>query len=193
MGPRSARRSIFLSAYQTKNQRRFTGTARKKREFDDLIRSSDFDKLDIVPADFRLRHLDSELSEHKHAEQRLAKLLARVSPQYDIGFLDCPPSMSMLAENIFKASHWVLVPLIPTPLSLRAFDQVVEYFADNSLKTERLLPFFLDGRQAQEITSQSHRRIRAATSRIDTNLRPLRKSDREDGRTSGAGRRLRAE
>ena len=37
----------------------------KKREIESVVRSTDFDKLDLVPADIRLRNLDTELTPRK--------------------------------------------------------------------------------------------------------------------------------
>ena len=39
--------------------------------------------------------------------------------------LDTPPSLSLVSENVIRASDVVLVPLIPTVLSVRTFDQLV--------------------------------------------------------------------
>jgi chromosome partitioning protein len=59
------------------------------------------------------------------------------------GFLDCPPSISLVSENIFRASDAILVPMIPTTLSARSLGQLME-FLEGHARLERLpvMPLF---------------------------------------------------
>ncbi len=43
--------------------------------------------------------------------------------------MDCPPSMSLLSENVLHAADAVLVPLIPTPFAARTLDQLAGFVA----------------------------------------------------------------
>jgi chromosome partitioning protein len=56
--------------------------------------------------------------------------------------LDCPPNISTLSENIFRAADAVLVPVIPTTLSQRTFQQLVDFFKENDLPVRKLHGFF---------------------------------------------------
>jgi len=112
------------------------------RELDGLIKATDFDGLDLLPADFSFRNLDLVLDERKNPTQRLKKLLKPLTREYDIIFLDCPPNISLLSEAIFEASQLILSPIIPTTLSLRTLEQLKKYIKDNKLKHLQLLPFF---------------------------------------------------
>lgn len=56
--------------------------------------------------------------------------------------LDCPPGISLLHENIFHAADHILMPNIPTTLSIRSFDTVMDYFKDNDLDQTKLKGFF---------------------------------------------------
>lgn len=114
----------------------------KKRSLANIIRSTDYPRLDLIPADIRLRNFDSELIARKDGERRVGKLLAPIKRDYDVAFLDCPPSMSLVAENIFRTADRILVPIIPTPLSIRAYDQVKAFFLDNDFRSTKILPFF---------------------------------------------------
>ena len=91
------------------------------------IKGTDYASLDLLPADFTYRHLDLLLDQQKKPTRRLAALLRPLHTDYDHVFLDCPPSMSLLSENVLRAADTVLVPLIPTPLSLRTMDQLREF------------------------------------------------------------------
>ena len=42
-------------------------------------------------------------------------------------FLDCPPGISLLSESVLHAADTLLVPLIPTTLSVRTLDQLTEF------------------------------------------------------------------
>jgi len=54
-----------------------------------------------------------------------------------------------LAENIFDAADFVLVPVVPTTLSERTFDQLTKFFKHEDYNRKKLIPFFtmVDGRK----------------------------------------------
>lgn len=95
-----------------------------RRDLDGAIKGTDYDGLDLVPADFSYRNLDLVLDGTKKPTRRLGQLLRPLKREYDFVFLDCPPSISLVSESVFEAAGALLVPLIPTTLSLRTFDQL---------------------------------------------------------------------
>ncbi len=113
-----------------------------ERELDGLIKATDFENLDLLPADFSFRNLDLVLDERKKPTQRLKKLLIPLQEEYDFIFLDCPPNISLLSEAIFEASNYLLSPIIPTTLSLRTLEQLKKFLKDKQLKNLKLVPFF---------------------------------------------------
>lgn len=114
----------------------------KQRGIETLVRATDYPRLDVLPASLDYRHLDLTLAEFKKPTRRLAKLVTPIAAAYDVLFLDCAPSLSMTAENVFALADWVLVPMIPTTLSVRAYEQLVNYWRGENASRERLLPFF---------------------------------------------------
>ena len=112
------------------------------RELDGLIKATDFENLDLLPSDFSFRNLDLVLDARKKPTQRLKKLIAPLTKDYDFIILDCPPNISLLSESIFEASDILLSPIIPTTLSLRTLEQLKKYIKDNKLKHLQLIPFF---------------------------------------------------
>jgi cellulose biosynthesis protein BcsQ len=70
------------------------------------------------------------------------KLLRPLSQAYDYVFLDCPPSISLVSENIFRAADGLLLPLIPTTLSLRTYEQLLDFLEGHRIQGLELLPFF---------------------------------------------------
>lgn len=108
----------------------------------DSIRASDFDNLDLVPANLTYRDFDIFLSRMKNSRSRLKKALKAAGSDYDVIILDCPPNISRLSENVFKTADKIIVPVIPTTLSVRTLEQLYEFFKDNTYQKKKLLPFF---------------------------------------------------
>ena len=114
---------------------------KKQSPLDKQIRGSDFEGLDLVPADFSFRNLDLELDATKKPTRRLARLLDPLDDEYDLVFLDCAPSISLTSESVFEAADTLLVPTIPTPLSIRTLEQLDGHLQDSGPKKLRTLPF----------------------------------------------------
>ncbi len=107
----------------------------------DVVQGSLFENLWVIPADISARHTDALLSGHKHSKKKLKSLLGGLKG-FDIVILDCPPGISLLHENIFNAADWILMPNIPTTLSINSFGTVNEYFENNDLDKSKLKCFF---------------------------------------------------
>jgi len=115
---------------------------RGARPLDDAIKGTDFDRLDLLPADFTYRNMDLALNRAKRPTRQLSRLLGPLADEYDVVFLDCPPSISLVSENILHAVHVLLVPLIPTTLSERTFDQLTSFIEDLNGRRPEVLAFF---------------------------------------------------
>ena len=113
-----------------------------KRPLDDAIKGTDFDNLDLIPADFTYRNMDLLLDEAKKPVRQLSRLLEPLSRHYDVVFLDCPPSVSLVSENVLHAADLILVPLIPATLSVRTLDQLTGFVASFDGPKPDVLAFF---------------------------------------------------
>jgi len=113
-----------------------------KRPVDDSIKATDFDGLDLLPGDFTYRHLDLHLDNGNKPMTRLRSLLAPLRREYDLIVLDCPPSISLLSENVLHAADLLLVPLIPTTLSVRTLEQLTDFIGGFDGKRPTVLAFF---------------------------------------------------
>ena len=114
----------------------------KKLTLRSVIKATDYDDLDLLPADFSYRHLDLSLEYHKKPWRRLSKILTPLQAAYDNVFIDCPPGISLLAECVMKTVTVLLVPIIPTTLSVRTFRQLDRFVARGDFGHLRVLPFF---------------------------------------------------
>lgn len=116
---------------------------------DDAVKATSVDGLDLLPSDVTIRGADAALEDAKKPERQLGRLLRTVRDDYDVVFLDCPPGLSLLSENVFAAVDVLLVPLIPTPLSLRTYEQLEAFLGALDGAKPRVHPFFsmVDGRK----------------------------------------------
>lgn len=131
---------------------------RGRTALEDSIKGTDFEHLDLLPADTSYRNMDLDFDAMKKPTRRLDQLLKPLADDYDVVILDCPPSMSLVSENVLYAADTILVPLIPTTLSLRTFDQLTKFVASLDGRPPRLLGFFsmVDRRKTlhREVMSQ---------------------------------------
>ena len=123
---------------------------RGRRKISDAVKGTDFANLDLLPADFTYRNMDIDLAERKQPTRTLRRLLSPLAREYDLVVLDTPPSLSMVSENVLHAADVVIVPIIPTVLSVRTFDQLTDFVREFRGRKPVLLGFFsmVDRRRA---------------------------------------------
>lgn len=133
--------SFYLGAKATiKNESR--KILNSEMDLKDAIQPTAYENLDIIPADISARHADILLNEMKQSKRKLLSLLSALKNDYDIVILDSPPGISVLHEAVFVAADWVLMPNIPTTLSIRSFETVNDYFKENDLDRSKIKCFF---------------------------------------------------
>lgn len=111
-------------------------------DLEELVMHTEYENIDIIPADLTARNLELILEELKTSKRRFKSILSKLEKDYDFVFIDCPPGFSVLSENIFHAVEIILMPTIPTTLSVRTYESVVEYFSEKSLDSTKLMCFF---------------------------------------------------
>ncbi len=109
-------------------------------ELSDFARPTEFDNLSMLPADFAFRHLDLALGATKKPRKRFASKLAGLADRFDLVLLDCPPSVSLVSETVVKTVSAVLVPVIPSTLSMRTLHQVRAFVTEHGRGAE-VVPF----------------------------------------------------
>jgi chromosome partitioning protein len=78
-----------------------------------------FERLQVVPGGTALASAERRLAGEIGAEHLLAEALGRTGGSWDWVFLDCPPSLGLLAVNALTAADAVLVPVEAHHLGLR--------------------------------------------------------------------------
>ena len=112
------------------------------RPFDAAIKGTDFANLDLLPADFTYRRMDLLLDAARKPTRQLSRLLEPLARDYDVVFLDCPPSVSLVSENVLHAADTLIVPIIPTTLCTRTLDQLTGFVGSLEAHQPSILAFF---------------------------------------------------
>lgn len=115
---------------------------RGKLKLSSRIRGTDFDLLDLLPADLSYRKMDIALDRAGRADRRIKRLLKPFQRDYSQVFLDCPPGLTQVSVSVFYAADVLLVPVIPTVLSLRTLDLIESFLRKRKITHLRVLPFF---------------------------------------------------
>lgn len=105
------------------------------------VRPTRYSGLEVLPADHSFRHADIRLDKDADNRKWVRQLIEPFSETYGLLLLDCPPSLSRLAEQVVQAASTVLVPMIPTPLSLQAWQHIEEHFESRKYGRGKLVAF----------------------------------------------------
>ncbi len=148
--------STFLFRVRPKVRGGGRKLVRLKSNVSKLVKGTDHDGLDLLPADFSYRHMDLVLKRFKRPTRRLMRVLEPLRGEYDYVFLDCPPSISLVSESVFEAADALLVPIIPATLSSRTLAQLEALVNGDP----RVLAFFsmVDGRKRMHREVMEHLR-----------------------------------
>ncbi len=103
------------------------------------IQPSTVPRLDVLSADSSLRKFHQSLSGKKEARQRMAEALGRLAEDYGLIIIDCPPMITPQMEGVLRAVDRILIPVEPSVLSIRAYDQIKSRF--DWAKKSQWLPF----------------------------------------------------
>ena len=109
---------------------------------EEFIRGTNYPSLDLLPSDLSFRNISRILDRAKHPKRQLKSVIKPFKHEFDYVFIDCPPGISLEAENVFQAAHLLLVPVIPSTLSMNSFDTIRSFFQRKGLNQEIITPFF---------------------------------------------------
>jgi chromosome partitioning protein len=145
------------------------GLVRGRSSIDELLKGTDIECLDLLPADLTFRNVDLYLDDTKKPTRGLARALEPLRDDYDLVILDCPPSLSLASEAVFEAVEALLVPLIPTTLSMRATDQLRKFLNSHVNRPPQIIGFFsmVDARK------RLHRTLVATVPLVDESILPI--------------------
>ncbi len=134
--------TTYYFRVKPKVKRAARGFTKGGKPIADSIKGTDYENLDLLPADFSHRNLDITFAELNRSTERLKKIVKPFKDEYDFVFLDCPPTINILAENIFNTADYILVPLMPTTLSIRTYEQLLSFLGKKKYNPGRAFAFF---------------------------------------------------
>lgn len=92
---------------------------------EEAIISTEFEGIDLIPANMNLAGAELEIIDMKNRESILKNALATVWDNYDYIFLDCPPSLGLITLNALTASDTFLVPIQCEYYALEGLSQLI--------------------------------------------------------------------
>ena len=118
----------------------------------ELIRHTEYNNVDIIPASISLAGAELELVEEKGREAKLKQGLLPVRYEYEFILIDCPPSLGLLTLNALTAADTILVPAQCEYFALEGLSQLiatvrtVKRLYNPGLDIEGVLLTMFDGR-----------------------------------------------
>ncbi|MBI4892982.1 MAG: ParA family protein [Acidobacteria bacterium] len=95
-------------------------------QMEHLIVSTEFDGLQMVPADKNLVAANLEMVELERREYRLREALEPIRSQFHYILIDCPPALDLLTVNSMVAADSVLVPIQCEFFALEGISQLLD-------------------------------------------------------------------
>ncbi len=97
-------------------------------DLETIIRKTAIPNLDLIPANFELAGAELELVTRERREYVLASHLEKLGSNYDLVFIDCPPSLGLITINCLTASHYIIIPLQCEYYALEGLGQLLNTF-----------------------------------------------------------------
>lgn len=118
----------------------------------EVIKHTEFDGVDVLPANMNLAGAELELVDSSKRESNLKNALLLIKGEYDFIFMDCPPSLGLITLNALCAADTVLVPIQCEYYALEGLSQListvrqVKRLYNPMLEIEGVLLTMYDGR-----------------------------------------------
>lgn len=97
----------------------YTALFNPRMDVHSVIHHTDFENLDIMPANIDLSAAEVQLVTEVGREHVLAGVLRQVKDEYDVIIIDCQPSLGLLTVNALTAADGVIIPVAAEFFALR--------------------------------------------------------------------------
>ncbi len=97
----------------------YTALFNPRMDVHEVIHHTDFENLDVMPANIDLSAAEVQLVTEVGREQVLASVLRQVKDEYDLIIVDCQPSLGLLTVNALTAADGVIIPVAAEFFALR--------------------------------------------------------------------------
>jgi len=95
---------------------------------DEVIVSSDFDSIYVVPADINYANAEMALANVTDKEFLLKRAFDNCKLDYDYVLIDCSPSLSLITIDALVAADSIIIPLEPSIFNLQGLAQLIKIF-----------------------------------------------------------------
>ena len=99
-----------------------------REEIQEVIIHTNFDNLDLLPANIDLSTSDVELAGYMNREMLLKNVLDKIKDDYDYIFIDCPPNLGLMSINSLCASDYIIIPVSPSYLSIKGIKHLMNTY-----------------------------------------------------------------
>jgi len=97
----------------------YTALFNPRMDVHDVIQHTEFENLDIIPANIDLSAAEVQLVTEVGREQILASVLRPIRDEYDVIIVDCQPSLGLLTVTALAAADGVIIPVAAEFFALR--------------------------------------------------------------------------
>ncbi len=94
--------------------------------FEDVIRKTNIENVDILPSRINLAKLESQLIGELDAPFRLKDRFERSSLMYDFTIIDTPPTLGLITVNALVAATHLLIPIQSSYFALEGTDDLLD-------------------------------------------------------------------
>jgi len=109
------------------------------------------ERLDVLAADLSLRKFHQSVADKRSAREIMSDAISMLGEDYGLVVVDCPPMISPQIEGVLQSVDRILVPVEPSLLSIRAYEQSCQQL--QWVKKRQWLPFvtLIDRRKAAHV------------------------------------------
>src|SRR5215204_1780910 len=97
-----------------------------EQPWSNFVHKTKVEKLDLVPSKIGLAKLEPKLVGDFDAIFRLRDRIEKIKSQYDLIFLDTPPTLGIITVNALVAATHVLIPIQSSYFALEGTDDLLE-------------------------------------------------------------------
>lgn len=139
--------------------------------------------LDLVPSRLGMRHLERLLGPKDRKRAGIRRALRDVRRSYRWVVLDCPPGAGRLVEHVLRAADLVLAPVVPSPLAVRGYEELLVLAVKTGAGRERIAPFFSMVDDRKRLHRQAMAELRQRDARFLNTAIPYRADIERMGET----------
>lgn len=92
-----------------------------------VIKTS-YEGLYIIPSNVQLAGVEIEIVNYENRESVLKEAISSIVSEYDFIFIDCPPSLGLIALNSLVASDSLIIPIQCEYFALEGVSQLINTF-----------------------------------------------------------------